>query len=86
MDPAPLMTNTLDHPAQGGHQPGVLVRDHQPDPAQAAFPQGPQERPPEHLVLGVADVQAEDLPATARLLQLGLPEAATGEGRLDGSG
>ena len=49
--------------AQRGDQPGVLVGDDQPDPGQAALLQPGQERPPEHLVLAVADVQAEDLAA-----------------------
>ena len=41
----------------------MLVGDDQPDPAQAALLQAGQERPPEHLVLAVTDVQAEDLAA-----------------------
>ena len=42
----------------------MLVGDHQAHPGQAALLQPGQEAPPEHLVLAVADVQAEDLPAT----------------------
>ena len=41
----------------------MLVGDDQPDPGQAAFLQGAQEAAPKHLVLGVADVDAEHLPA-----------------------
>jgi hypothetical protein len=39
----------------------VLVGDHQPHPAEAAGLEGAQEAAPERFVLGVADVDAEDL-------------------------
>ena len=61
MHPAPLMPGSLERPAQGGDQAGVLVGDDQADTAQAALAQGLEEAAPEHLVFGVADVQAEDL-------------------------
>src|SRR3954471_20276603 len=56
------MRGALEGPLQGGDQAGVLVGDHEFDSAQAAFLQAGQEGPPEHLVLAVADVEAEDLP------------------------
>ena len=43
-------------------QAGVLVGDDQPHPGQAALLRRGQEAAPEHLVLAVADVEAEDLP------------------------
>jgi hypothetical protein len=55
--------SALEGPLEGGDEAGVLVGDHQLDTAQAAFLQVGQERPPEHFVLGVADVEAEDLAA-----------------------
>ena len=56
--PAPWKTRP-----QGGDQAGVLVGDHQLDPVQAALLQRAQEAAPEHLVFGVADVDAQDFPA-----------------------
>ena len=64
MDPAALMPHTLEDAAQGGDEAGVLVGDDQPDAVQATLFQGAEEPAPKHLVLGVADIQAEDLPAT----------------------
>ena len=66
VDPAALVPDALEDPAEGGDQAGVLVGDDQPHPGQAALLQGAQEAAPEHLVLGVADVEAEDLPAAGR--------------------
>jgi hypothetical protein len=57
------MPHTLKHPAEGGDRAGMLVGDDQPDPGQPALAQGAQEAAPEHLVFGVADVTAENLPA-----------------------
>lgn len=42
--------------------PECASGDHQPNPAQTARLQRPEERRPERLGLGVADVEAEDLP------------------------
>ena len=52
----------LEGPLERLDQAGVLVADDQPHPAQAALLQRGQEAAPEHLVLAVADVEAEDLP------------------------
>ena len=53
-------------PLQRGHQAGVLVGDDQLHPGQAALLEAEQEAAPERLVLAVADVEAEDLPASRR--------------------
>ncbi|MCB5294463.1 hypothetical protein BJQ90_03931 [Arthrobacter sp. SO3] len=44
----------------------MRVGDHQLHPFQAAGFQRPQERGPEALVLAVADVEAQDFPASVR--------------------
>jgi hypothetical protein len=43
----------------------VLVGDDQLHPGQATLLQGAQKPAPKHLVLRIADVDAEDLPAAA---------------------
>ena len=53
----------MQHRADRGLQAGVGVGDDQLHPAQAAGLQRAQERGPERPVLGVADVEAEDLTA-----------------------
>ena len=53
----------LQLPAERGDQAGVLVGDDQLHPAQARVPRLRRNAAPEHFVLGVADVDAEDLPA-----------------------
>jgi hypothetical protein len=58
------MPGSLERPAQGGDQAGVLVGDDQADTAQAALAQGLEEAAPEHLVFGVADVDTEDFALT----------------------
>ena len=63
MHPAALVRRALEHPAQRGDQAGVLVGGDQLDPGQAALLQGAQEAAPEHLVLRIADVAAQHLPA-----------------------
>lgn len=63
VDAAALMPDALEHPTQRRDQAGMLVGDDQPDTVQTALLQGPEEPAPEHFVFGVADVQAEDLPA-----------------------
>lgn len=60
------MPDPLKHPAESGDKAGVLVRDDQPDPVQTPLLQGAEEPTPKHFVFGIADVQAEDLPATVR--------------------
>ena len=64
VDPAALVGRPLEAAPDGGHQAGVLVRD---DEAHAARAPGAckraQEPTPEGLVFGVADVDAQDLPA-----------------------
>ena len=66
VDPAALVRRALEATAERGDQAGVLVGDDQPHPGQAALLQRGQEAAPEHLVLAVADVEAEDLPARRR--------------------
>jgi hypothetical protein len=63
VDRAALVAGALESARQCRDQAGVLLGDCQPHPAKAAFLQPGQECPPEHLVLAVADVPAEDLPA-----------------------
>ena len=63
VDPAPLPGRADHHRADRGLQPGVGVGDHQLRPGQAAGLQRAQERGPERAVLGVADIEAEDLTA-----------------------
>ena len=55
------MPDVLEDPAQGGDEAGVLVGDDQPDTVQATLLERAEELAPEHLVFGVADVQARDL-------------------------
>ncbi len=55
------MRCTLERPSQGGDQAGVLIGDHQLDPAESAGLQRPEEVAPVRLVLAVADVAAQDL-------------------------
>jgi hypothetical protein len=61
--PAAFVSGALEGPFERRDQAGVLVGDHQLDPGQAALLQPGQQRPPEHLVLAVADVEAEHLAA-----------------------
>ena len=61
MNPATLPRRALERDLDRGDQPGVRVGDHQPNPAEAARLQRPEERRPERLGLRVADVEAEDL-------------------------
>lgn len=53
----------LETAPNGGHQSGVLVRDHQAHAREPPALQGAQELPPEGLVFGVADLDAQDLAA-----------------------
>ena len=64
MNPTALMRGALEAATQRGDQARVLVGDHQPDPGQAPSTQVGQKRPPERLLLAVADGQAEDLPTS----------------------
>ena len=59
------MSRALKDAAQGSDQAGVLVGDDQPHPGQPTLLQRAQERPPKHLVLRIADIDAEDLSAAA---------------------
>jgi hypothetical protein len=52
------MRGALEGAFEGGDEAGVLVGDHQLDPGQATLLQVGEEAAPEHLVLGVADVEA----------------------------
>lgn len=61
MDPAELMRHPCICPATGGDQTTVLVGDDQSYPGHAAFAQCAEEPALEHLVLGVADIDAKDL-------------------------
>ena len=61
VDPAALMGGPLEATPDGVHQPGVLVRNDQLHTGEASGAQGAQEAPPEHLVFGIADVEAQDL-------------------------
>jgi hypothetical protein len=61
MDSAALMGGVLEDPAQGGHEPGVLVGEHEPDADESAALEGAQEAPLERFVFRVADVQARTL-------------------------
>lgn len=61
MDPAALPGGALQNATDRGFQAGVGVGDHQPYTAQAAVLEVAQEFGPERLVLGVADVDPEDL-------------------------
>ena len=62
MHTAALMARTLQRLGQRRDQAGVLVGDHQLHAAETASAQRAQEPAPERLVLGVADVAAQDLP------------------------
>ena len=59
MDLAALPAGAGEHSWDRGLQPGVSVGDHQAHTAEATQLQRAQEAPPEHFVLGVADVDAE---------------------------
>ena len=63
VDPAALMGRALETAHDRRGQASVLIRDDQPDPVQAAALQRGEEPAPEHFVLTVPDVKAEDLPA-----------------------
>ena len=63
VDPAPLVRRRPGSSAERLDQAGVLVGDHQPHPGQPAALQAVRNAAPEHLVLAVADVESEDLPA-----------------------
>ena len=63
VDPAALVGRPLEAAPDGGDQAGVLVRDDQLHAGEAPGAQGAQEATPEGLVFGVADVEAQDLPA-----------------------
>lgn len=54
------MGAALQTTPQGRHQPGVLVGDDQAHALQPSFAQAGQKAPPEHLVLGITDIEAED--------------------------
>jgi hypothetical protein len=62
-DPAPLPGRTQHDRPDRLFQAGVGVGDDQLHPTQPAGLQAAEERGPEGAVLGVADVEAEDLPA-----------------------
>jgi hypothetical protein len=64
VDSASLMGRALEAAFEGGDEAGVLVGDDEPNPGQAASFERGEEAAPEHLVLAVADVEAEDLAAT----------------------
>jgi hypothetical protein len=57
----PTPWNTLSAPTTG-----VLVGDHQPNLIMATLLQGAKKPTPEHLVLRIADVEAENFPAAGR--------------------
>jgi hypothetical protein len=61
--PTPLMGRALEAACEGGDETGVLVGDDQPHPRQAPALEPGQEAAPEHFVLAVTHVQAEDLAA-----------------------
>jgi hypothetical protein len=62
VDPAALVPEALEHPAERGDQTDVLVGDDQLHSGPATLLERPEEPAPEDLVLGVGDIQAEDLP------------------------
>ena len=64
MHPAPLVHRSLEAAPDGAHQSGVLVRDDQLHVGESPGAQLPQKAPREHLVLGVADVEAQNLPVS----------------------
>ena len=64
VDPAALVARPLETTPDGGHQPSVLVRDHQAHAGEPPALQGTQELTPEGLVFGVADLDAQYLPAS----------------------
>jgi hypothetical protein len=61
MHPAALVGDALQAAPQCRHQAGVLVRDDEAHTTKAPFAQARQEAPPEDLVFGVTDVEAEHL-------------------------
>ena len=61
MDPTPLVRDALEAAPQPRDQARVLVADDQLQSGQAALLERGHEAFPEHLVLAVADVEAEDL-------------------------
>jgi hypothetical protein len=58
-----LVRWALEGPLERGDEAGVLVGDHHLHASQTAVLQIGEEASPEDLVLGVADVEAEDLAA-----------------------
>ena len=54
----------LEAAPDGGHQPGVLVRDDEAHAGEPPALEGTQELTPEGLVFGVADLDAQYLPAS----------------------
>ena len=75
VDPAALMGGPLEAAPDGVHQPGVLVRNDQLHAGEASGAQGPQEATPEHLVFGVADVEAQDLSVPSALTPVAMTTA-----------
>ncbi len=57
------MRRALEGALEGGDETGVLVGDDQAHPREAAALERGQEAAPEHLILAVTHVQAEDLAA-----------------------
>ena len=64
MDLAALPAGAGEHSWDRGLQPGVSVGDDEAHPAEATVLEAAQECGPEHLVLGVADIDAEHLAVT----------------------
>ncbi len=61
VDAAALMARTLERPTERSDQPGVLIGDHEAQATKAAQAQRREEPALEHLILGVADIDAEHL-------------------------
>ena len=62
MHPAPLPRRPGEDLADGFGQPGVGVGDDETHPGQPAGAQAAQELGPKHLVLRIADREAQHLP------------------------
>jgi len=75
VDPAPLRGCAYHHRADRQFQAGVGVGDDQLHPAQPACFQAAEERGPEGAVLGVADVEAEDLAAAVGVTPVAITTA-----------
>ena len=58
---ASLPAGSLEHPTDRGFQAGVRVGDHEAHAVRVPFDESAQELGPERLVLGVPDIDAEDL-------------------------